>query len=70
MCLFAPTGTPKDAIAALEKAVEHVAGTKGYAKYMKKNNLAAFHIPREEAEKKMAAMYSVFEPLVKKALLQ
>ena len=70
MCLFAPTGTPKDAIAALEKAVEHVAGTKGYAKYMKKNNLAAFHIPRGEAEKKMAAMYSVFEPLVKKALLQ
>ena len=54
----------------MEKAVEHVAGTKGYAKYMKKNNLAAFHIPRDEAEKKMAAMYSVFEPLVKKALLQ
>ena len=40
------------------------------AKYMKKNNLAAFHIPRAEAEKKMAAMYTVFKPLVEKAALQ
>jgi tripartite-type tricarboxylate transporter receptor subunit TctC len=68
MCLFAPTGTPDDAIAALEAAVEDVAGKKGYAKYMKKNNLAAFHIPRAEAEVKMASMYTTFKPLVERAL--
>jgi len=68
MCLFAPKGTPDEALTALEAAVKDVAGIKGFGKFMKKSGLAAFHIPRAEAEAKLANMYSVFKPLVAAAL--
>ena len=70
MCLFAPTGTPDEALAALESAVQDVAGIKGFGRFMGKNNLAAFHISRSDAEAKLATMYGIFRPLVAKALSQ
>lgn len=68
MCLFAPAGVPDDAIAALEAAVKDVAGIKGFAKFMKKSGLAAFHIPRADAVAKLDSMYGIFKPLVAQAL--
>lgn len=68
MCLFAPTGTPDEALAALEVAVQDIAGIKGYGRFMSKNNLAAFHISRADAEAKFETMYEVFTPLVEKTL--
>lgn len=68
MCLFAPSGAPDEALAALESAVADVAAIEGFGRFMGKNNLAAFHISRADATAKLATMYDVFEPLVAKAL--
>ena len=43
MCLFGPKGVSDEVKADVGAAIEHIAGIKGFKKYMGKNSLAAFY---------------------------
>ena len=64
MCLWGPKGMPGDAVAVLEAAVEHIAGIEGFAKYMKKSKLAAFHLTAEQGTEATQALYDALQPVV------
>lgn len=60
LCLYAPKGIPADAASKLKDAVKHIAGMKGFKKYMKKSKLAAFHLTAEQGD---AALNRLHEEL-------
>ena len=64
MCLYGPKGMPADAQAAVKAAIKGVAGKKGFARFMKKSGLAAFHIDAANAEKNLNSLYDKFGPLI------
>ena len=66
MCLWGSKDLPKEAVTKLQKAVKHVAGIKGYAKFMKKSKLAALYASPDEAVKKTKALYTKLQPVVNK----
>ena len=66
MCLWGSKDLPADVVAKLQKSVKHVAGLKGYAKFMKKSKLAALYASPEEGTAKTKALYTKLQPVVDK----
>ena len=64
MCLFAKKDVPEEVKADVGAAIEHVAGIKGFQKYMGKNSLAAFYTDSATATKAQDTMYNVMGPVV------
>lgn len=64
MCLYGRKDVPAEATAALQAAVKHVAGLKGFARFMKKSKLAALYASPAEAGKKTDALYDKLGPVV------
>lgn len=66
MCLWGRKDLPADAVAKLQKAVKHVAGLKGFKKFMKKSKLAALYASPEDGVAKTKALYTKLQPVVNK----
>lgn len=66
MCLWGSKDLPKDAVAKLQAAVKHVAGLKGFKRFMKKSKLAALYASPEEGMAKTKALYDKLQPVVDK----
>jgi len=66
MCLWGSHDLPADVVAKLQKSVKHVAGLKGYAKFMKKSKLAALYASPEEGTAKTKVLYTKLQPVVDK----
>ena len=64
MCLFGPAGIPDEVKTDVGAAIEHIANTEGYQKYMGKNDLAAFYTSGEDATKAQNTMFEVMGPVV------
>ena len=64
MCLFGPKGVSDEVKADVGAAIEHIAGIKGFKKYMGKNSLAAFYTDSAKATAAQDTMYSVMGPVV------
>ena len=64
MCLFGPKGISDEVKADVGAAIEHIAGIKGFQKYMGKNSLAAFYTDSAAATKAQDSMYKVMGPVV------
>jgi tripartite-type tricarboxylate transporter receptor subunit TctC len=64
MCLFGKTGIPDEVKADVGAAIEHIAGTTGYQKYMGKNDLASFYTNSEDATAAQGTMFEVMGPVV------
>ena len=68
MCLFAKSDVPAEVKADVGKAIEEIAGIKGFKKYMGKNDLAAFYTSSADATAAQETMYGVMGPVVEKIL--
>ncbi len=66
MCLWGRKDLPADAVATLQKAVKHVAGLKGFNRFMKKAKLAALYASPEEGTAKTKVLYDKLRPVVEK----
>ena len=53
---------------SLRKAIEQVAGIKGFGTFMGKNDLAAFYTNAADATAAQAAMFKTMGPVVEKIL--
>jgi len=49
-------------------AIEHIAGLKGFKKFMKKNNLGTFYLDAAAGVEGQNTMYKTMEPVVAKIL--
>lgn len=67
-CLWGKKGLSASIVAKLEAAVKGVAGKKGFARFMKKSKLAAFHMTADEGTKATQSLYATLGPVVKKVL--
>ena len=67
-CLFAPKGVPEEVKTKVGAAIKHIAGIKGFKKFMKKNNLAAFETDAKAAVAAQNVMYKTMGPVVAKIL--
>ena len=68
MCLFGAAGIPDEVKADVGAAIEHIAGTSGYQKYMGKNDLASFYTNAADATAAQGVMFDVMGPVVEKIL--
>ena len=68
MCLFGPAGISDEVKEDVGAAIEHIAGLKGYKKYMKKNDLASFYTDSATATAAQDTMFEVMGPVVEKIL--
>lgn len=68
MCLFGKKGVSDEVKADIGAAIEHIAGVKGYQRYMGKNDLASFYTNAEDATAAQGVMYEVMGPVVKQIL--
>ena len=68
MCLFGPAGISDEVKADVGAAIEHIAGLKGYKKYMGKNDLASFYTDAATATAAQDTMFEVMGPVVEKIL--
>ena len=68
MCLFAKKGVSDEVKADIGAAIEHIAGIKGYQKYMSKNALASFYTDAATATAAQDTMYEVMGPVVAKII--
>lgn len=68
MCLFGAKGIPDEVKTDVGAAIEHIAGIKGYKRYMGKNDLAAFYTDSATATAAQSTMFEVMGPVVKKIL--
>ena len=66
MCLWGRKDLPADVVAKLQKAVKHVAGLKGFGRFMKKSKLAALYASPEDGVAKTKALYEKLQPIVEK----
>ncbi len=66
MCLFGKAGVPDEVKADVGAAIEHIAGLKGYKRYMKKNSLASFYTDSAAATAAQKAMFDGMGPVVAK----
>ena len=64
MCLFGPSGISDEVKSDVGAAIEHIAGIKGYKKYMGKNDLASFYTDSASATAAQETMFSVMGPVV------
>jgi tripartite-type tricarboxylate transporter receptor subunit TctC len=67
-CLFAPKAVPEEVKTKVGAAIKHIAGIKGFKKFMKKNNLAAFETDAKAAVAAQNVMYKTMGPVVAKIL--
>lgn len=67
-CLFAPKGVSEEVKTKVGAAIKHIAGIKGFKKFMKKNNLAAFETDAKAAVAAQNVMYKTMGPVVAKIL--
>ncbi len=68
MCLFGKKGVSAEVKTKVGAAIKHIAGLKGYKKYMKKNSLASFYTDSAAATAAQGAMYKAMGPVIKKIL--
>ena len=68
MCLFGAKGTPDEVKADIGAAIEHIAGLKGYKKYMNKNSLASFYTDSAAATSAQETMFKGMGPVVAKII--
>lgn len=68
MCLFGPKGVSDEVQADVGAAIEHIAGIKGYKRYMGKNDLASFYTDGAKATAAQDTMFKVMGPVVAKIL--
>ena len=64
MCLFGKKGVSDEVKADVGAAIEHIAGLKGYQKYMGKNSLASFYTDAAKATAAQDAMFEIMGPVV------
>lgn len=64
MCLFGAAGVPDEVKADVGAAIEHIAGVKGYQRYMGKNDLAAFYTNSADATAAQDVMFEIMGPVV------
>ena len=64
MCLFGASGISDEVKSDVGAAIEHIAGIKGYKKYMGKNDLASFYTNSAAATAAQDTMFSVMGPVV------
>ena len=67
-CVFAPKGVSDDVKTKWAAAIEHIAGLKGFKKFMKKNNLGTFYLDAAAGIAGQNAMYKTMEPVVAQIL--
>ena len=67
-CLFAPKGVNDEVKEKVGAAIKHVAGIKGFKRFMKKNNLGAFYVDADKAVAAQDVMYNTMGPVVEKIL--
>jgi tripartite-type tricarboxylate transporter receptor subunit TctC len=67
-CLFAPKGVSDEVKTKVGSAIKHIAGIKGFKRFMKKNNLGAFYVDADAAVKAQNVMYKTMGPVVEKIL--
>ena len=68
MCLFAANGGPDEVKSDVGAAIEHIAGIKGYKRYMGKNDLASFYTSADDATAAQDVMFDVMGPVVEQIL--
>lgn len=68
MCLFGKAGISDEVKKDVGAAIEHIAGVKGYQRYMGKNDLASFYTDGDTATKAQDTMFEVMGPVVEKIL--
>lgn len=68
MCLFGPTGISDEVKTDVGAAIKHIAGIKGYKRYMGKNDLASFYTDGATATAAQDTMFKVMGPVVEKIL--
>ncbi len=68
MCLFAANGVPDEVKSDVGAAIEHIAGIKGYKRYMGKNDLASFYTSADDATAAQDVMFDVMGPVVEQIL--
>lgn len=68
MCLFAANGVPDEVKSDVGAAIEHIAGIKGYKRYMGKNDLASFYTSADDATDAQDVMFDVMGPVVEQIL--
>lgn len=64
MCLFGAAGIPDEVKQDVGAAIEHIAGVKGYKRYMGKNDLASFYTSSADATAAQDVMFEVMGPVV------
>ena len=64
MCLFGAAGIPDEVKQDVGAAIEHIAGVKGYQRYMGKNDLASFYTSGADATKAQDVMFEIMGPVV------
>ncbi len=64
MCLFGKKGVSAEVQQDVGAAIEHIAGIKGYQRYMGKNDLASFYTSSADATAAQDVMYGVMGPVV------
>lgn len=68
MCLWGPKGMPAETVAKLEAAVKHVSTVKGFGTFMKKSQLATFHMTSAEGTENINTLFDTLQPVVDKTL--
>ena len=68
MCLFGAAGIPDEVKTDVGAAIEHIAGLKGYKRYMGKNDLAAFYTDAATATAAQDTMFGIMGPVVKQII--
>ena len=68
MCLFGPKGIPDEVKTDVGAAIEHIAGLKGYKRYMGKNSLASFYTDSATATAAQKTMFDGMGPVVAKII--
>ena len=64
MCLWGSKSLPADVVTKLQASVKHVAGLKGFGRFMKKSKLAALYASPKEGTAKTQALYTKLQPVV------
>lgn len=70
MCVWGPVGMPDAVANKLRAAVKHVAGIKGFKKFMKKSGLATIYTSADGSVKALNNLYDTLGPVVEKVGLR
>ncbi len=64
MCLFGAAGIPDEVKEDVGAAIEHIANTQGYQRYMGKNDLASFYTNSADETAAQDVMFEIMGPVV------